>query len=340
MRDVLRRVPPNFFAIPFGLAGLGVVWRAMAASYGAPAAMPDALLALAASVWLLLVVCLIARSPRQVAAGISDSVLSPFFALVFIVPIVIAGGIATDAPSLAKGLFIAAVIPAALIGGWLTGQWIAGDVDEAKAHPGYFLPTVAGGFLAAQVASHVGLRSVGMLCFGVGMVCWFVLGSVVLSRLLFRTALPAPLVPTLAIEVAPPAVAGGAYFALHGLRADTVSYALAGYAVLMVLVQLRLLPLYLRLRFAPGFWAFTFSWCAVAILALRWIELEHPAGQRLLAWLVCSAATVLVGGIAMRTVLEAARGELVPPPGQRSSAAGATTRRAETRSAPRSWAAP
>ena len=198
MRDVLRRVPPNFFAIPFGLAGLGVVWRAMAASYGAPAAMPDALLALAASVWLLLVVCLIARSPRQVAADISDSVLSPFLALVFIVPIVIAGGIATDAPSLAKGLFIAAVIPAALIGGWLTGQWIAGDVDEAKAHPGYFLPTVAGGFLAAQVASHVGLRSVGMLCFGVGMVCWFVLGSVVLSRLLFRTSLPAPLVPTLA----------------------------------------------------------------------------------------------------------------------------------------------
>ena len=60
----------------------------------------------------------------------------------------------------------------------------------------------------------------------------------------------------------------------------------------MVLVQLRLLPLYLRLRFAPGFWAFTFSWCAVAILALHWIELEHPAGQRPLAWLVGGAATV------------------------------------------------
>jgi hypothetical protein len=40
-------------------------------------------------------------------------VLSPFVSLVFIVPIVIAGGIATDDPSLAKGLFIAAVIPAA-----------------------------------------------------------------------------------------------------------------------------------------------------------------------------------------------------------------------------------
>ena len=119
------------------------------------------------------------------------------------------------------------------MGGWVTGQWIAGDLHSAKAHPGYFLPTVAGGFLSARVAPHVGLHSVGMLCFGVGVACWLLLGSVILNRLLFTNLLPAALMPTLAIEVAPPAVAGNAYFALHGLRADTVSYALAGYAILM-----------------------------------------------------------------------------------------------------------
>jgi hypothetical protein len=69
-----------------------------------------------------------------------------------------------------------------------------------------------------------------------------------------------------------------------------------------------------RLRFAPGFWAFTFSWCAVVILALHWIELEHPAGQRPLAWLAGGDVTALVGGIALRTLLAAGRGELVPRP--------------------------
>jgi tellurite resistance protein len=152
-----------------------------------------------------------------------------------------------------------------------------------------------------------------MLCFGVGVGCWLLLGSVILNRLLFTAQLPAALMPTLAIEVAPPAVAGNAYFALHGLRADTASYALAGYAILMVLVQVRLLPLYLRLRFTPGFWAFTFSWCAVALLALHWLALAHPTGQRTLAWLTCGAVTLLVGAIAVRTVVALARRDLIAP---------------------------
>jgi tellurite resistance protein len=311
MRATLRGVPPNFLAIPFGLAGLGVVWRTMAETYGAPSTVANVLLVMAAVTWLGVIVAQLARGPRQIAADLHDSVLSPFPALAFIVPIVIAGGFASTEPSLAKPLFIAALIPMVLLGGWLTGEWIAADMDKAKAHPGYFLPTVAGGFLSATVAPTVGLHSLGMLCFGAGVGCWLLLGSVILNRLVFTSLPPAPLIPTLAIEVAPPAVAGNAYFALHGLRADTASYALAGYAILMVLVQVRLLPLYLRLHFTPAFWAFTFSWCAVALLALHWLALAHPAGKRTLAWLVCSAVTALVAAIAARTLLALARRNLV-----------------------------
>jgi tellurite resistance protein TehA-like permease len=36
MRSSLTRVPPNYFAIPFGLAGLGAVWRLMQRLYGTP----------------------------------------------------------------------------------------------------------------------------------------------------------------------------------------------------------------------------------------------------------------------------------------------------------------
>ena len=43
--------------------------------------------------------------------------------------------------------------------------------------------------------------------FGYGMICWLILGSLIMGRLLFRPMLPAALVPTLAIEVAPAAVA-------------------------------------------------------------------------------------------------------------------------------------
>ncbi|HEY2200602.1 MAG TPA: hypothetical protein VGH56_01845, partial [Solirubrobacteraceae bacterium] len=113
--------------------------------------------------------------------------------------------------------------------------------------------------VAAQAAPEFGLRDIGWMCFGIGVICWFVLGSLILNRLVFIKLLPAPLVPTLAIEVAPAAITGVTYFALHGPTPDTIAYLLAGYVVLMLLVQLRLIPVYAGLVFTPGFWGFTFS---------------------------------------------------------------------------------
>jgi tellurite resistance protein len=63
--------------------------------------------------------------------------------------------------------------------------------------------------------------------------------------------LPAPLVPTLAIEVAPPALAALALFACSGGRIDIWVILVSGYGMLLVLAQIRLMPLYLRLSFDP-----------------------------------------------------------------------------------------
>jgi tellurite resistance protein len=73
-----------------------------------------------------------------------------------------------------------------------------------RLHPGYFLPTVAGGLVASGSAAVVGQRLLAEMMLGLGLICWFILGSMILARLFFRPALPAALAPTMAIEVAPP----------------------------------------------------------------------------------------------------------------------------------------
>jgi tellurite resistance protein len=143
--------------------------------------------------------------------------------------------------------------------------------------------------------------------------CWILLGSVLLNRLFYAPGLPAPLLPTLAIELAPPAVAGIAYFALTGGAVSLVSRALAGYAVLMALVQLSLLPAYLRLRFTPGFWAFTFSYAAAATDALLWIARERPPGGTGYAIATLAAITALLAAIGARTAVALARGQFLAP---------------------------
>lgn len=308
----LTRIPPSFFAIPFGLAGLAVVWRVMAGSYGSPAAISDGLFIAAAVVWLPLVagsLWRVGRHPRLVFGELRDPVLSPFWALPWIVGMQLAIGFQPHGEATAKVVFVVFFVATILFGGWVTGQWIAGDLDETKLHPGYYFPTVAGCLIAADGAAGFGLSAAGWMSFGIGVVFWLMLGSLVLNRLMFVKMLPGPLVPTLAIELAPPALGGSAYFALHGTVPNAFAYGLAGYGVLMVLVQLRLLPVYGRLMFSPGFWAFTFPWTAAAAYALRWLHIEKPAGQSVYAGLAAGAVSLLVAAIAARSLLAIARGQ-------------------------------
>ena len=94
------------------------------------------------------------------------------------------------------------------IGGWLTGQWMTGGIGPDSVHPGYFLPTAAGGLIGANAAAQVHLHALAVTSFGIGVICWVMLGSVIMNRLFTRPALPNALVPTLAIELGIPAVAG------------------------------------------------------------------------------------------------------------------------------------
>lgn len=199
-----------------------------------------------------------------------------------------------------------------VLGGWFTGFWMRGGTDFSRLHPGYFLPTVAGGLVASAGLAEVGQPRFAQVMLGLGLVCWAIMGSMILGRLIFRPPLPDALAPTMAIEVAPAAVASLAHFFANGGHVDFFAAVLAGYGLLMVTAQLPLLPRYSRLSFSLGTWAFTFSWTAVAGAALFWIASTSFVGDRASSYLVLAAITGLVGGIAARTVLAARRGRLLP----------------------------
>jgi tellurite resistance protein len=281
---------------------------------GVPRAVPGAIDAVAAIMWLALLLGYGAQGPRQLLADLRDPVLAPFVPVAPITAMVLSASLADYALGAGRVLVIVFLSVTIVAGGWLTGQWIAGDLDIDRVHPGYFLPTVAGGLIGAFAAAQVGLHAVAEASFGIGIICWLLLGSIVLNRLFFRRWLPDALVPTLAIELAPPAVAGLAYFALTGGATNLPAAALGGYAVLMALVQLRFLPRYLRLSFTPGFWAFTFSYAAATTDALDWITAKRPPAAAACAVALLTALTILIAAIAARTLIAVRRGQFFPAP--------------------------
>ena len=203
---------------------------------GIPQAVPNVFSVLGAAVWLVLVGAYLAQGPRIIMADLRDPVLSPFVSAAALTAMILSATLAKDAFAAGRVLVIVFLAVTIALGGWLTGQWITGGIDPDAVHPGYFLPTAAGGLIGASAAAAVHLHALAEASFGIGVICWLLLASMILNRLITRPALPNALVPTMAIELGIPAVAGPAYFAVAGRTVTFMACALGGYAVLMALV--------------------------------------------------------------------------------------------------------
>jgi tellurite resistance protein len=194
--------------MPFGLAGLAGSWLTLGGYGLVPRSVGDALLVVAALVWLTVLAAYlryVLHDRRALARDLLDPVAGPFASLAVITPMLLAAeGLFPYAPAAGRVLLDVFLVLTLLLGGWYTGQWIYGSLDLDKFHPGYFLPTVAGGLIAAAGAAELGQQRLGELMLGLGLVCWFVLGSIILGRMLFRPLLPDAVLPTVAIELAPP----------------------------------------------------------------------------------------------------------------------------------------
>lgn len=304
----------NLFGIPFGIGGVALCWSTAHRLVGAPSWPGAVLWALAALVHLVLLVAYLRNvvGTGRAATEMSDLTFGPFTALILILPMLFGLAAADYAPRTGTAVFWIFVVLVAVYGGWLSGQWIISDLPLDRWHPGYFLPTVAGPLIAAAGCAALGHNGLARLLFGYGAVCWLVLGSIILLRLFTRPLPPTPLIPTLAIELAPPVVAGNAWFAINGNRPDTVAYVLAGYAVLMVLVQLRLVQLYVRVPFVAGVWAFGFSYAAVVPVSIRWLVAEQVESRQTVTYAMLAVVSLGLAALVVRTVVALVRGTFLP----------------------------
>jgi tellurite resistance protein len=262
-----------------------------------------------AAAWLLTVAhhLLGPGGPAGVARDLRHPVFGPFAALVpTVVSLVGARVVDLDATT-GRWLVGAALVATTLHAAWFQAELLRGGRRVDDLHPGYLLPSVAAVLLAGQSCAVAGWRQVGLACFAAGILCWLFIGTLLVGRLAFGPPLPAAIVPTLAIFSAPPAVAGNAWFTLNGGRVDPVAVALLGTFVPLMLLQVLLVPAYVRSAFTLGFWAVTFTAAASSSYALRWLALERPAGWPVAAWATVAAGTVVVGGVAVRSVLLVAR---------------------------------
>ena len=194
------RVQPARFSVALGLAGLATAWHAAGVKLGTPTAVPNAIDVLAAAVLFMLAGLYAAQGRRHVLADLRDPVQAPFMAIPSIAAMMLAAALARQAFAAGRALVVIFLAVTIGVGGWLTGQWMSHDgTRQPVVHPGYYLPTIAGGLVGAITLAQVHLLALADVSFGLGVASWLLLGSVVLSRLTTGERLPAAPRPTLAI---------------------------------------------------------------------------------------------------------------------------------------------
>jgi tellurite resistance protein len=253
------------------------------------------------------------RAGRGLGTELADPVYGPFVGLVPAVGSLLGAALVPVAEQPGRVVVDVFAVATVLLGGWLTGCWYFGDLDRDAVHGGYYLPTVAAGFVSCYALVVAGQPDPARLQFGLGALSWLLVGSVIMQRFMAGPALPPALRPTMAINLAPPVVGGNAWFALTAGQPDDLTYALAGFALLLLVVEARGFATYRSLPFTPGFWSFTFVSAATATFALHWLAIGSPPGAGALTWSALALVTGLIGAIAAVSLARLARGDFLAP---------------------------
>ncbi|MEN3354283.1 MAG: tellurite resistance protein [Betaproteobacteria bacterium] len=310
-------LPASFFGIVLGLAGLGGAWRVAGRIWQLPSVIGEALMLVAGVVWALMLALYAAKwiyAREEALQELEHPIQCCFVGLIGVATMLISMAALPYSRLAAQIAFALGASFTLAFAVWRTGILWHGGRDPAATTPVLYLPAVAGAFVTATAAAALGYRDWGQLAFGAGLFSWLAIESVLLHRLYTVASMPAPLRPTLGIQLAPPVVGGVAYLSVTTGTPDLLAYAMLGYGVLQALLLLRLLPWIRQQPFAPSYWAFTFGATALAAVPLDMVERGTTGAVAVIAPYLFVAANIVVGLIALATVRLIMKGQLLPKP--------------------------
>ena len=307
-------VPASFFGMVLGLLGLAAAWQAATRIWQLSTVPAEALTLAGTIVWAAVMVLYSAKwalAPEAARAEAQDPIQCCFIGLAGVATNLVSIVALPHSRSAALALFAVGTAITVAFAVWRTGGLWQGGREPAASTPVLYLPTVAGGFVAATAASANGFPVIAQLAFGAGFLSWLAIESVLLNRFYTGPALLLPLRPTLGIQLAPPAVGSVAALTVFGEDAHPIATAMLGYALLQGFVLLRLLPWIARQPFVPGYWGFAFGTTALGTVTLRLAHTVDDRGLILLASLSFGAANVVVAALMIGTARLAWQGRLI-----------------------------
>ena len=266
----LEQFPIAFFSIIMGMAGLTLAWQKAHIVLGVPPMISASLRGAVSALFILLLVFYALKAlryPHAIITEMRHPVKINFFPTVSISLLLLAIAYLESAPEAAFWLWVVGAVLHLGFTLLIFGSWLHHTHYDIKhANPAWFIPVV-GNIIVPMAGVRLGWPELSWFFFSIGLVFWIVLLTIVLYRLFFHEALPARLLPTLFILLAPPSVGFIAYTNLTS-EIDAFARVLYYTALFLALLLASNAVRFLRLPFFLSSWAYSFPLAALTIATL------------------------------------------------------------------------
>ena len=311
----LAHFPVAFFSVVMGLSGLTLVWQHAARLLAAPAAIGAGLAVVTVVTFVVLAgfyALKMLRHPAAVREELEHPVRLSFFPAISISLILLGTLLLELVPPLAHGLWAIGTLLHLSLTLYVAGCWMHHERYEiAHINPAWFIPAV-GNILVPLAGIPLGYPAVSWFFFSIGLLFWIVLLTIVFYRMFFHAPLPARLLPTLFIMIAPPAVGFVAWTRLVG-QLDAMGLILVNIGLFLTLLLATQARRFAALPFFLSFWAYSFPLAAITIATFTYHELTGAAGLLWLGTGLLGVTTLVIAWLTVLTLKAAREGRICVP---------------------------
>lgn len=312
----LAYMPVPLFASVMGLTGLGLAWKRAEEVFELGHWVSQGIMLATLGVYAVLLVLYVTKAIRHrsaVAHEFSHPVRISFFPAMSIGALLLAALTRHDLPALSVALLVVGATVHLILTIVILSSWIHHTRYEiAHSTPAWFIPIVGNILVPIPAMAH-GQVEVAWFFFSIGVVFWIVLLTIMMNRFFFHPPVPAKLLPTLFILIAPPSVGFLSWLAMHGGQLDAFGRILYYTALFTTLLLLYQLPHFVKVPFALPWWAYSFPSAAITIATITMGRLIASPGLLAVGAVMLVLASLLIVTLAWRTVRAIAAGKVFVP---------------------------
>lgn len=303
----LAYMPISFFSVVMGMSGMTIAWEKAQQVFGTDLGFINALLVTLTTLVFIALASMyvqkVIKFPEQVSAELKHPVKLSFFPTISISFLLLSIAFMSVSPAVGKVLWAVGAMSHLGFVLYIISTWMhQGHFQVPHISPAWFIPAV-GNVIVPIAGVQLGFIELSWFFFSIGMMFWIILMTIVFYRILFHDPIPARLLPTLFILIAPPAVGFVAYMKLNGGEIDAFARILYFSGLFLTLLLFTQFKRFINLPFFLSWWAYSFPIAAITIATLVMYESTQKLGFMWLGGLLLVLITFLVGLLLVRTGL-------------------------------------